>query len=38
MRNVLKMIWGARLQEYFTENRKLRLDNPVNKLPDGQIT
>ena len=31
------LIW-VRWQQIFSENPKKRLDTPVNKLPDGQIT
>jgi hypothetical protein len=37
MRKILDVIWGAWEPKYFSENQK-RLDSPVKKLPDGQIT
>jgi len=37
MATVLDLIWSGG-NKYFSENRKKRLDNPVKKQPDGQIT
>ena len=37
MATVLDVIW-VRGNKYFSENPKKRLDNPVKKPPDGQIT
>jgi hypothetical protein len=38
MAGVVNVIWGKWEQKYFSENPKKRLDSPVNKPPDGQIT
>src|SRR3977135_188924 len=37
MRRVLDLIWVGG-NKYFSENPKKRLDSPVNRLPDGQIS
>jgi hypothetical protein len=38
MRKVLDLIWGKWEQKYPFGKSEIRLDSPVKKPPDGQIT